>query len=233
MSDGSRRLKNTSNFATQFMDFFQRSLNECTIDEQQGLSKEFITDVGRSKFKFGSGDTSLTVSTDRTKAMNALESFAPDRMVRQTLSKALFQLGGNGLEYAMRLGLAGPGKDQFSIFSLDPENEKKSASSGCWISLQHTEDGRVRIGYSLYMKHFTLMNMNTGDLLPINARYNSSTPATDKDHTARAIAVVEFDYAQLSKGILEPQWVRPPELRLTIEPDHESLLKGMVENKLK
>ncbi len=82
------------------------------------------------------------------------------------------------------------------------------------------------------MKHFRLMNTNTGDLLPINSRYNSSTPATDKDHTARAIAAIEFDYAELSKGILKPKLVRPPELRLTIEPDYEALMKKMFENKL-
>jgi hypothetical protein len=233
MPDGSRRLKNTANFATQFMDFFQGSLSDCKIDEKLGLSDKFILDVGRSNFKFGSGDTSVTVRTDPKKAMAALESFATDRVVRQTLSKALFQAGGNGLEYAIALGLAGPGKKQFSILSADPKNKKTNASSDCWISLQHTEDGKVRVGYSLHMKHFRLRNTNTDDLLPINSRYNSSTPATDKDHTARAIAVIEFDYAQLSKGILEPKWVRPPELRLTIEPNYETLMKAMVKNKLK
>ncbi len=133
----------------------------------------------------------------------------------------------------MGLGLAGPGKDLFSIFSVDPENEKMNASPDYWMSLQHTEDGKIRVGYTLYMKHFRLVNTNTGNLLPINSRYNSSTPATDKDHTARAIAAIEFDYAELSKGILKPKLVRPPELRLTIEPDYENLMKKMVENKLK
>ena len=232
MPDGSRRLKNTAKFEMYFMDFFQGSLDDCTIDEKQGLSKEFIKDVGRSNFKFGSGDTSVTVSTDPIKATAAFEAFAPDHMVRQTLSKALYQAGGNGLEYAMSFGLAGPGKDVFSIVSADPENKKMNASPDCWISLQHTEDGKVRVGYTLYMKHFRLMNTATGALLPINSRYNSSTPATDKDHTARAIAVVEFDYAELSKGILKPKLVRPPELRLTIEPDYETLMKKMFENKL-
>ena len=233
MPDGSRRLKNTAEFTKHFMDFFQGSLDDCTIDEKQGLSEKFIKDVGRSKFKFGIGDTSVTVSTDPIKAMGAFEAFAPDDMVRQTLSKALFQAGGNGLEYAMGLGLAGPGKDLFSIFSVDPENEKMNASPDYWMSLQHTEDGKIRVGYTLYMKHFRLVNTNTGDLLPPNSRYNSSTPATDKDHTARAIAAIEFDHAELSKGILKPKLVRPPELRLTIEPDYENLMKKMVENKLK
>ncbi len=232
MPDGSRRLKNTAEFTKHFMDFFQGSLDDCTIDEKQGLSEEFIKDVGRSHFKFGSGDTSVTVSTDPIKAMDAFEAFAPDDMVRQTLSKALFQAGGNGLAYAVGLGLAGPGKNQFSILSADPKNEKMNASPDFWISLQHTEDGKVRVGYTLYSKHFTLMNTSTGDLLPINSRYNSSTPATDKDHTARATAVIEFDYAELSKGILKPKLVRPPELRLTIEPDYETLMKKMFENKL-
>jgi hypothetical protein len=76
------------------------------------------------------------------------------------------------------------------------------------------------------------MNTATNALLPINSRYNSSTPATDKDHTARAIAAIEFDYAELSKGILKPKLVRPPELRLTIEPDYETIMKKMFENKL-
>jgi hypothetical protein len=232
MPDGSRRLKNTAEFTKHFTDFFQGSLDDCTIDEKQGLSEEFIKDVGRSNFKFGIGDTSVTVSTDPTKAMGAFEAFAPDDMVRQTLSKALFQAGGNGLEYAMGLGLAGPGKDLFSLLSVDPENEKMNASPDYWMSLQHTEDGKIRVGYTLYMKHFRLVNTNTGDLLPINSRYNSSTPATDKDHTARAIAAIEFDYAELSKGILKPKLVHPPELRLTIEPDYEALMKKMFENKL-
>ena len=231
MPDGSRRLKNTANFATQFMDFFQGSLSDCKIDQARGLSDKFITDVGRSNFKFGSGDTSVIVTTDPIKAIAAFEAFAPDTMVRQTLSKALFQAGGNGLEFAMGLGLAAPGKKHFSILSLAPENEKMNASSDYWISLQHTEDGKVRIGYTLYMKHFTLMDTNTGDQLPINSRYNSSTPATDKDYTARAMALIEFDYAQLSKGILEPKWVRPPELRLTIELDQENLMKRMAKNR--
>jgi hypothetical protein len=232
MPDGSRRLKNTANFATQFMDFFQGSLSYCKINEKRGLSDKFITDVGRSNFKFGSGDTSVIVTTDPIKAIAAFEAFAPDPMARQTLSKALFQAGGNGLEFAMGLGLAAPGKKHFSILSLAPENEKMNASSDYWMSLQHTEDGKVRIGYTLYMKHFTLMDTTTGDQLPINSRYNSSTPATDKDYTARAMALIEFDYAQLSKEILEPKWVCPPELRLTIEPDYETLMKKMFENKL-
>ncbi len=230
MPDGLRRLKNTADFAKRFMDFFQGSLSDCKIDEKRGLSDKFITDVGRSNFKFGSGDTSVTVTTNPIKAMAAFEAFAPDPMVRQTLSKALFQAGGNGLEFAIGLGLAAPEKKHFSILSLAPENEKMNASSDCWISLQRTEDGKVRVGYTLYMKHFTLMDTNTGDLLPINSQYSSSTPATDKDHTARAMALIEFDYAQLSKGILEPRWVRPPELRLTIELDQETLMKRMAKN---
>jgi hypothetical protein len=153
-------------------------------------------------------------------------------MVRQTLSKALYQAGGNSLTGAMSTGLAGPEKEFFSILPANPKNEKPKVSPNCWISLQHTEDGKIRVGYTLYMKHFSLMKPNTDDLLPINSRYNSSTPTTDKDHTARAIAVIEFDYAQLSKGILEPKLVRPPELRLTIEPDHETIMTKMFENKL-
>lgn len=232
MPDGSRQLTNTANFETQFMDFFQGSLSDCKVNEKRGLADKFLVDVGRSNFQFDHGDRTITVRTDPIKAIAAFESFAPDRMVRQTLSKALFQAGGNGLEYAMGLGLASPGKNYFSIFSFDPDNKAKNAPRDYWISLQHTEDGKVRVGYSLYMKHFTLMNSNTGDLLPINSR-KSSKPATYKDHTASAIAVIEFDYAQLSKGTLEPNWVRPPELRLTIEPDREGLIKRMVENKLK
>ena len=71
----------------------------------------------------------------------------------------------------------------------------------------------------MYFKHFTLQDLDQGRNVQINGRFNSSTSATETDHTARASAVVEFDPEQLREGIIEPQLVREPELRLTIEPD--------------
>lgn len=229
MPDGSRRLKKVDKFQKEFMTFFEGSLNDCVIDEKQGLSVKFIQDVGRSNFKFGAGNSGVTVLTDKIKARAELEKFVPDAMARQTLSKALFQAGGNGLEAAMGLALKQPSQTQFSIMSLDTKTDDQEAKPDFRISLQHTDDGKVRVGYTLYMKHFTLTNTNTGDQLPVNSRYSSRTPATAKDHTARAMALIEFDYAELSKGNLEPKWVRPPELRLTIEPDEETLMKNLID----
>ena len=232
MPDGSRRLKKVNDFQIEFMNFLEGSMNDCVIDETQGLSDKFIQDVGRSKFKFNRGASGVTVSTDREKAITELAKFIPDVTARQTLSKALFQAGGNGLEFAMGLGLRQSGKAQFAILSLNITTDNRNTKSDYYMSLQHTDDGKVRVGYTLYMKHFTLMNTDTGDQFPVNSGYRDSV-ANEKDHTARAVAVIEFDYDELCKGILKAQWVRPPELSLTIEPDREALWTKMVKTRLR
>ncbi len=219
MKDGSRRLTDTTAFKKDYLQFLQDSLKEGGVDNALGVASVFVQDAQRTHFRFGEGRNALTVKLDANQALDALTAFEPDPAIRQSLSRALFQGGGNALAAAIHTALAAAGRSAFSILSLDLNNGSQKANARFWISVQRTEEGKLRVGYTMYFKHFTLQDLDQGRNVQINGRFNSSTSATETDHTARASALVEFDPEQLREGIIEPQLVREPELRLTIEPD--------------
>ncbi len=232
LSDGSRRLTNTAAFKTDYLNFLQDSLKEGHIDSELGVASVFVQDAQRTHFRFGTGPSAVTLKPDENKALDQLTTFEPDPAIRQSLSRALFQAGGNGLAAAIHTSLAKAGQAPFSILSLDPDNDNQKASSRFWISVQRTDEGKLRVGYTMYFKHFTLEDLDRDHRIRINNRFDSSTPASETDHTARATAVIEFDPEQLRAGVIAPQLVREPELRLTIEPDIASVMRAMLANQL-
>ena len=229
MPDGSRRLAHTEAFSKEFLSFLKDSFKEGSIDPQSGLSTKFLADAGRTHFRFGIGPDATEVDTDASKAIKILTQFVPDPTIRQSLSRCLFQGGGNGLKGSMALSLAAPNNPFFSIFELDPDTGSGEANSTTTISLQVTEEGKIRVGYTVYMNHFSLGETATGRTIKINSGYDSSTPASATNHTAVARGLVEFDMEQLRQGIIDPVLVRDPELRLTIEPDRPRLLLTMLD----
>ncbi len=232
LADGSRRLTNTAAFRKDYLGFLQDSLKEGHINKAMGVASVFVKDAQRTHFRFGTGPSAVKVELDENKAIEVLTSFEPDPAIRQSLSRALFQAGGNGLVAAIHTSLAQAAGSQFSILSLDPDNDEQKANSRFWISVQRTEEGKLRVGYTMYFKHFTLQDLEHDQRMRINGRFDSSTPANETDHTARATAVIEFDPEQLRQGIIEPELVREPELRLTIEPDHRSIMHAMLRDQL-
>ena len=122
----------------------------------------------------------------------------------------------------------------FYIFEIepDPAPDSEYARSTNVISVQLTEEGRIRVGYAIYMKHFRLEHPANRIPMKINSRYDSRTPASQTDHTAVARSVVEFDMEQLRQGIIAPIFVRDPELRLTIEPDRPRIFLKVIDSLL-
>lgn len=232
LPDGSRRLTHTAAFRKDYLSFLQDSLKEGHIDKDRGVASVFVKDAQRTHFRFGTGPSAVKVKLDESKALEALTAFEPDPAIRQSLSRALFQAGGNGLVAAIHTSLAQVAESQFSILSLDPDNDEQKANARFWVSVQRTEEGKLRVGYTMYFKHFTLQDLENNQRMRINGRFDSSTPANETDHTARATAVIEFDPEQLRQGLIEPELVREPELRLTIEPDRSSIMHAMLRDQL-
>lgn len=231
MPDGSRRLEDSQMFSDHFMAFLGDSVKDSKFDNDAGLAVKFIEDAGRTHFRFGEGREAVTVKCNFRSAVEALAGYVPDPAVRRSISAALFQAGGNGLTYALHSALAPSGRSLFSIFSLDPNNAEQNASANFWISLQKTDNGRLRVGYTVYWKHFTLMDIETNAKFKINSS-KSNTPATPTDHTTKATAVLEFDIEELRQKIINPQLVRAPELQMTIEPDRDSIVDTIIEQTL-
>ncbi len=230
LADGSRRLAGKPEFTAYCMTFLRDSIASTKIDEHSGLAHKFIEDAGRTHFRFGTGRDAVNVPLNKERAISELQTFIPDGMARQSLSRALFQGGCNALVAAMTETLGQEKQTYFSILSLDETNEKQKAHALPSISLQRTDDGKLRVGYTVHMKHFSLHDTVNERKIRINDRFNSSTTATPADHTGIATLVVEFDPDQLQRGVIEPTQVREAELRLTIEPDRERLLQQMLDS---
>lgn len=217
LPDGSRQLRDTEKFGKDCMNFLTGSFATHPIDETTGLSNLFLRDVGREKFNFGGGETGTIVSTDADRALSELEKFAPDPEVRKTLSRALFQAGGNGIVGAMSTALK-RSEDLFSIVSSDGEDKLPSAGSDFWIDLQHTDDGKIRVTYTNYMKHIGMIDPDSDEgFLSINPRLSRNTPASATDHSAKGVVTIELDPEQLKHGIIEPRMIGEPILSLKID----------------
>ncbi len=232
MPDQSMRLTDTAAFKNDYLNFLQDSLKEGDIDGDLGVADVFVKDAQRTHFRFGEGSNAVISKLNGDTALQALTAFEPDPTIRQSLSRALFQGGGNGLVAYTLAGLKTAGQSQLSILSLDPDNKNQKANARFWISVQRTDEGKLRVGYTTYFKHFTIEDVDLNRRIRINARFDSSTPASETDHTAIAQAVIEFDPEQLRQGIVEPHLAREPELRLTIEPDTASIIRHMLIDKL-
>jgi hypothetical protein len=232
MPDQSLRLTDTATFKSGFLSFLQDSLREGDIDGELGVADVFVNDAQRTHFRFGEGRNAVISKLNGDTALQALTAFEPDPTIRQSLSRALFQGGGNGLVAHTLVGMKTAGQSQLSILSLDPDNKNQKANARFWISVQRTYEGKLRVGYTTYFKHFTIEDIDNNRRIRINARFDSSTPASETDHTAMAQAVIEFDPEQLRQGIVDPQLVREPELRLTIEPDTASVMRAMLADQL-
>ena len=217
MPDGSRELKATEKFGNDLMTFLNDSFAKHLVDETTGLSDLFLRDVGREKFNFGGGEKGTIVVTDSARARSELEKFAPDTEVRKTLSHVLFQAGGNGILSAMSTAL-GSGRDFFSILSTDGEDKIPSAGSDFWIDLQHTDDGKIRVTYTNYMKHIGIMDSDSNqEFVSINPQLSRNTPASATDHSAKGVVTIELDPEQLKRGIIDPKMVGSPTLSLKID----------------
>lgn len=226
-SNGARRLKDTRAFSEKFMDFLRDSFHEGQVDKATGLQTTFLKDAGRTTFRFGSRPHTSMVERDPAKALASLTALIPEPKVRQNLSRSLFQCGSNGFVFAMTVALGQSETSLFSILSLDQDNNESDAKSSSTISIETHSNGKIRVGYRLYLKHFCLLDVQNDFKPKINSRFDSTTGASVMDHTARAIALIEFDSEELRQGILNPQLVSPPQLHLTIEPDYEDLMQSM------
>ncbi len=229
MPDGSRRLTDLSGFKSEYLDFLKDSYKEGDIDTAQGLSTKFLEDAGRTHFRFGTGRDAISVDTDKQKAIDTLTAVIPDPAIRQSLSRCLFQGGANGLIAAMSLSLKVSGDQDFSILAHDPDNDNAKTQPATWISIHMAEEGKIRVGYVMYINHFCLYDSRSGTQLKINSRFNSDKAPSKTDHTAVATGLVEFDVEELRQGLVNPVFVRDPELRLTIEPDRTSIMRKMNE----
>jgi hypothetical protein len=217
MSDGSRELKDTQKFGNDLMNFLTDSFAAHIVDETTGLSDLFLRDVGREKFNFGGGEKGIIVVTDPARAQSELEKFAPDLEVRKTLSHVLFQAGGNGILSAMSTAL-GRGQNLFSIVSSDGEDKLPSAGSDFWIDLQHTDDGKIHVTYTNYMKHIGMIDLDSDQgFMSINPQLSRNTPASATDHSAKGMVTIELDPEQLKRGIIDPKMVGAPNLSLKID----------------
>lgn len=233
MPDGSRRLRDKSKFEAKYMEYFQGCVDCAVIDDTQGLANQFLKDVGRSQFKFGVGKNSTKIQLNGEKALEQLQSLIPDKEVRKNISKTIDQTGNNGFVYAMGFGLMRNEDHRFLPITLIEESNKQNEGTNTWISVQAMQDeGKIRIGYIAFFKHFSLIDPIGDTFIPLNSQSDKTTPPDVDDHTARATALVEFDVAELRRGIVKLKFARPPELSLKLELDRETYLKRLVKKEL-
>lgn len=225
--DGSRRLKDSRAFGEAFVSYLKDSSEEGEIVAAAGLSSEFLTDAGRSHFRFGRGPAAVMVDTDKQQAIKALTDYVPDAKVRETLSRCLFQSGSNGLLSSMH-ALKTWSDTYLCITSFNPANEKANTNPFSQMWIDTGEEGKIRVGYSLYANHFCLSPLGSAQQVKINSRYDSNEAASIARHTGRIRAVVEFDVEQLRQGVIEPQLVRDPEVQLIIEPDRIRTMQALL-----
>lgn len=226
-ANGAQQLIDTTHLTRYFLRYLKDSLSEGDIDAKSGLATKFLADAGRSYFKFGSGPAAKKVLTDSDKAIAALEDFEPDPKIRESLSRALFQAGGNGLVAAYTTQLKTNSGENFAIMTVDVD-EEKSLNPTFWISVQRTDENKIRVGYTIYLKHFSIGNLDLKHPIRINDRFNRTDKANENDFTGYSQGVIEFDPEQLRKGILDPQPVGEVKLTMIVEPDRRSIVRNMI-----
>lgn len=218
MPDGSRRLKNIERFRDEIMLYLKNSFESetKTIDQETGLAEVFTKDVGRQKFNFDGGKTETVVRHDPAQAKSALEQFAPDPEIRKTLSKTLYQAGGNSIDFAMTTVL----KDSknFSIKGSDAFEQIIKGGSETWIELRQTDEKKIHVTYIRYMKHIALKDEGSPyEFLSINPQLSRDMPASAQNHSGKASVTIELDPEDLKKGIVNPVLVGDPVITLTID----------------
>lgn len=215
--DGSRQLKETEKFTNEIMRYLNDSFSQQAINEKNGLSENFLLDAPRQKIKFDNGETSLVAIQDADKAISILEQFAPDPEVRKNLSKTLYQAGGNSIDSAMYFTLK-RGINNFSIKNADGYESIAKGGSESWIELQYTDEGKIHVTYTHYMKHIALEDDRRADgFFSINPRLARDAPASPQNYSGKASVTIELDPEELKKGIVNPEMVGEPFLTLTIE----------------
>ncbi len=233
MTDGSRRLIDTNKFQDEYMNYLGDNIKTDKINDKEGFSEQFIKDVGRSNFNFSVDNNRVKIRRNAEEAMTQLRAALPEDEALKNLSKAINQSGHNALVYALGKSLGKNDGQLFMPIAYKENSEIQNASSDNWISVQPmTQDGKIRVGYTSFIKHFSLPDPDTGKHIPINPEYDASHRASASDHTAKATALMEFDIHELQRGIVNPVLVRPPELTLRLQLDRESYVKSLIDNEL-
>ena len=226
-ANGAKQLVDTTHLTRYFFKYLKDSLSEGGIDTKSGLATKFLADAGRTHFKFGSGPAAKKVHTDSDEAITALKDFEPDPKIRESLSRALFQAGGNGLVAAYTEQLKTNAGKNFGIMTVDVD-EEKSLNPTFWISVQRTDENKIRVGYTIYLKHFSIDNPDLTHPIRINDRFNRTDKANESDFTGYSQGAIEFDPEQLRKGIIDPQPFGEVKLTMIVEPDRGSIVRNMI-----
>lgn len=232
-NEACRKLTVSDKGQQNFVKFLQDSAQELgsvRVDTTTGLADNFISDANRTHIAFCSGtQTKKFHQGQGAQVIKGLQEFAGDPAIALTLSKLLYQSGGNGIRGCLTHEFAQTSEGFFSILPLDQFKDNNKATSHYTMVVTRAANDKIAITYTLYEKHFTLMNVDTNQSWPINGEHDSSKPTTPEDYTARTVIAVQFSKSDLMQGIIQPQIISPPEVELKIEIDRDKLDVNLVQ----
>jgi hypothetical protein len=173
---------------TIFLEFLKDSAGN-SISLDDEIPDFCLRDLNRSHIKFKVGKKEKYLKPGHQKEMiEEITNLDSNATVRSTLCKAIFQAGGNGI-----------------ITSYAQIFEKGRS-------------GNFTIIYTLYEKHFALVDPESGKNYPINSNFESSKPASKNDFTSFSKFTIELNHADLEVGLYNPIFISST-LDLTIKPN--------------
>jgi hypothetical protein len=188
-----------------FLDFLKESAgNSISVDDDE-IPDFCLRDLNRShiKFKIGKNEKSLSPGHEN-EMIEEIEKLDKNRTVRSTLCKAIFQAGGNGIITSYSQIFAKRNDQIFGILNFDSEKNDEGSKAHFEIGIEKGKSGNFTINYTLYEKHFALVDFESGKNYPINTNFDSSKPASKDDFTGLSKFTIELDRSDLELGFYNP-----------------------------
>ena len=107
----------------------------------------------------------------------------------------------NGLTLTIKLV---PGPLIFGILNFDSEKNDEGSKAHFEIGIEKGKSGNFTINYTLYEKHFALVDFESGKNYPINTNFDSSKPASKYDFTGLSKFTIELVRSDLELGFYNP-----------------------------
>ena len=200
-----------------FLDFLKESAGD-DISVDDAIPDFCLRDLNRSHIKFKVGKNEKTLSPGHQNEMiKEIKKLDENATVRSTLCKAIFQAGGNGIITSYAQIFAKRNDQIFGILNFDSEKNDQGSKAHFEISIEKGKSGNFTIDYTLYEKHFALVDFKSGKNHPINTNFDSSKPASKDDYTGLSKFTIELDRSDLELGFYNPK-LKNSTIELLIKP---------------
>lgn len=201
-----------------FLEFLKESAGD-SISLNDEIPDFCLKDLNRNHIKFKTGGKEKYLGPGHQNEMiEEITNLDSNATVRSTLCKAIFQAGGNGIITSYSQIFAKKNNQLLGLLNFCPEKDDEGAKAHFEISIEKNKSGNFTISYTLYEKHLSLVDPESGENYPINGNFGSSKPASKNDFTGFSKFIIELNHSDLALGLYNPEFISST-IDLTIKPN--------------